>query len=278
MSRRKKPIVTIMYDFDGTLSPGNMQEYDFIPGLGVAAKSFWSEASELASEQKADPILAYMKLMLDKAKAKNLKIDKKQFSEYGSTVKLFNGVEEWFSNINGYATTKGLHIEHFIVSSGLREMIEGTVIAQHFKKIYASGFMYDQHDVAVWPALAINYTTKTQYIFRINKDSLDEADNSIINKYVTEEERAIPFTNMIFIGDGETDIPCMRLVKDKGGHAIAVYTPRKRGAKDKAEQLIKDKRAHAALPADYSNESDIFKIVCSIIDKVKASEEIKRTN
>ncbi|ASF48261.1 HAD family hydrolase [Methylovulum psychrotolerans] len=278
MSKRKKPVIAILYDFDGTLSPGNMQEYDFIPELGVPAKSFWNEAVELAKSQKADAILSYMKLMLDKAKAKSLKIDRKQFSEYGSKLNLFDGVEQWFPKINSYAAQNGLLIQHFIVSSGLREMIEGTVIAPYFKKIYASGFMYDQHDVAVWPALAINYTTKTQYVFRINKDSLDESDNSVINKYVAEENRVIPFSNMIFIGDGETDIPCMRLVKDKGGHSIAVYTPNKKGAKEKAKQLVNEKRAHAALKADYRENGDIFKIVCSIMDKVKASEDIKRAS
>ena len=276
MSKKLKPIVAIIYDFDGTLSPRNMQEYEFIPKLGMSAKDFWSESKKLAEEQKADAILAYMKLMLDKAKANNLKINKKEFSEYGSTVDLFNGVEQWFSNINGYAKSQGVQIEHFIISSGLREIIESTSIAKNFKKIYASGFMYDQHDVAVWPALAINYTTKTQYIFRINKGSLDESDNSLINKYVPDEDRPIPFANMIFIGDGETDIPCMRLVKDKGGHSIAVYKPRMKEAKEKAKQLVNENRTHAAVKADYKENGEMFKLVCSIIDKIKANENFKQ--
>ena len=174
----------IAYDFDGTLAPGNMQEYDFIPSLGIDVKAFWQKAGELAIEQDADQILTYMHLMVHEAQYKRVHIRKQDFANFGAKIRLFPGVEDWFERINAYGQTQGVQIEHYIVSSGLREMIAGTNIARYFKKIYASDFMYDHHDVAIWPALAVNYTTKTQFLFRINKGSLDVYDNSQINKFV----------------------------------------------------------------------------------------------
>ena len=216
-SKRKKPVFVIAYDFDGTLAGGNMQEYDFIPALNMKPSVFWTQSTALAKQQRADPILAYMQLMLKKANTFGIQVKKDSFREFGRKVELFEGVEDWFARINAYAKIQNVDVQHFIISSGLREMIEGTKIAKQFKKIYASGFMYDVNGVADWPALAVNYTTKTQYLFRINKGSLDEDDNSLINRYVPDEERSVPFNRMLFIGDGETDVPCMRLIKAQGG-------------------------------------------------------------
>ena len=152
-------------------------------------------------------------------------------------------------------------------------MIAGTSIARHFKAIFASSFMYDRHDVAFWPALAINYTTKTQYLFRINKGNLKVHDDSKINEYIPKQERPVPFENMVFIGDGETDIPCFRLVKDQGGQSIAVYKPKAKGAKTRASQLIEQGRVNFAYPADYSSGSAMDKCIKAIVDKV-SSENI----
>lgn len=276
MSRQKRPIIAIAYDFDGTLAPNNMQEYDFIPALNMKPKAFWKEATALAKDNNADPILAYMQLMLKKAVAADVKVKKESFQDFGSNVVLFDGVESWFSRINAFAKAMGIEVQHFIISSGLREMIEGTKISKEFKKIYASGFMYDVNGVANWPALAINYTTKTQYLFRINKGSLDEDDNTLINKYVDDAERPIPFSQMIFIGDGETDVPCMRLVKSKGGHAIAVYPPSKKGAQLKAQQLVSDGRASLVAVADYTANSALEKSVKAMIRLVAAQAEISK--
>ena len=271
---RKKPILAIAYDFDGTLAAGNMQEYDFIPDLGIAPAKFWAESTALAKAQDADAILAYMQLMLDKAKAKKVPVKKDSFKKFGSKITFFPGVENWFDNINAYGKEKGIVVQHFIISSGLREMIEGTKIAKKFERIYASGFMYDEHDVAYWPALAVNYTTKTQYLFRINKNSLDVCDNGLINKYVPESERPVPFSNMVFIGDGETDVPCMRMVKDKGGHSIAVYEKGGRGAKTRAEKLVTDGRVNIAITANYEENSSIDVAVKGVIDKIAANDKI----
>lgn len=268
--------MAISYDFDGTLAPGNMQEYKFLPALNVPAKKFWEIATELAKNKRMDPILAYMWAMLDEANKAGVPVRESDFRGFGKHIKLFPGVNEWFDRINAYARAKGVRLDHFIISSGIREMVEGTPIRKEFKKVYASAFMYEQNGVACWPALAVNYTTKTQYLFRINKGSLDVHDNSVINKFVPKADRPVPFEHMIFVGDGETDIPCMRLVKDQGGHSIAVYRPGKKGAKGHAKKLVTDGRASLIAVADYQDGSVIDKAVKAIIDKVEAASRIRR--
>lgn len=274
MSRKLIPMA-IAYDFDGTLAPGNMQEYDFIPALNMLSKAFWTFVNSLAKQHEMDQILAYMWAMLREADKADIRVHKSDFKNFGKNITLFPGVEGWFKQVNAYARSKGVRLEHFVISSGIREMVEGTPIYKEFKKVYASGFMFDHNGVACWPALAMNYTAKTQYLFRINKGSLDVYDNSVINTFVPKDQRPVPFENMIFIGDGETDIPCMRLVKDQGGHSIAVYNPNKRGAKKPAEQLINDGRATLSAPADFQEGSPIDSCVKAIIDKVEAAARIR---
>lgn len=266
--------MAISYDFDGTLAPGNMQEYDFIPALNMHSKQFWESVNDLAKKHEMDQILAYMHTMLEEARKAKVAVQKADFKTFGAHIELFPGVKDWFKRINAYAKSKGVRLEHFIISSGIREMVEGTPIFKEFKKVYASGFMFDHNGVACWPALAVNYTTKTQYLFRINKGSLDVHDNSIINKYVPKEQRPIPFEHMVFVGDGETDIPCMRLVKDQGGHSIAVYNPGMHGAKKHAQQLVKDGRATLFATADYQEGCAIDLAVKAIIDKIEASSRV----
>jgi hypothetical protein len=274
MAKKKLIPMAICYDFDGTLAPGYMQEYDFIPAIGVAPKDFWAESQSLAERTDADPILAYMRLMIKKAGEAELRVTKEAFRAFGSTVAFFPGVEAWFERIGAYARSKGVKVEHYIISSGLREMIEGTSIAGEFERIYASGFMYDENGVAVWPALAINYTTKTQFLFRINKGSPEVYDNTRINKYVPKRERPLPFESMVYIGDGETDIPCFRLVKEEGGYSIAVYKPRNASSRAVTEKLLEEGRASLIAPADYREGSAIDSSVKAIIDRIEASARI----
>jgi hypothetical protein len=269
--------MAICYDFDGTLAPGYMQEYDFIPAIRVAPNVFWEESHSVAERNDADTILAYMYLMLKKARSAEISVTRESFRAFGSTIEFFPGVEEWFGRINAYALEKGVKVEHFIISSGLREMIEGTRIAKEFARIYASGFLYDENGVAVWPALAINYTTKTQFLFRINKGSPEVYDNTKINKFVPKAERPMPFANMVYIGDGETDIPCFRLVKEEGGCAIAVYRPRKSGSKSLTERLLIEGRANLIAPADYREGSRIDESVRAIVDRLEATSRIGGT-
>lgn len=276
----KKTIpLAIVYDFDGTLAPGNMQERNFIPAIGMTTSEFWKQVAAESKKHQADNILVYMKLMLDKAAAAQVPVRENDFKNYGRNLSFFEGVlpynekdqheKGWFDRINIYGKESKVKIEHFIASSGIREMIQGTPIAKKFSAIYASSFFYDHHGIATWPALAINYTTKTQYLFRINKGCLDVSDNKEINHYVPESDRNIPFSNIIYIGDGETDIPCFRVVKDRGGHSIAVYKPNTKGARNKLNNLIKDGRINFLAPADYKNNSPLDRIIKSIIDKIQ---------
>lgn len=268
MKRKQKPIIAICYDFDGTLSPGNMQEYDFFPKLKMKPKKFWEESKKKAKAAKADEILAYMFLMLRKADQKDVEVTRSAFAEYGKKLKLYQGVSGWFKRINALYPKNGFEIQHFVISSGLREMIEGSKISKNFKKTYASSFMYDNNDVACWPAQAINYTTKTQFLFRINKGILDEWDNKGINDYLPKEERPIPFSRMIYIGDGSTDIPCMKLVKDQGGYSIAVYKSHTKSKKEQAQKLLRDGRVNFIAPADYSKNGILDKQIKSVIGKM----------
>ena len=273
---KKLPRFAIAYDFDGTLAPGNMQEYDFVPAIGMTKKAFWKEVSELAKMHNADSILMYMMHMLDKAQAAHVPVRKADFVNFGRSVTLFDGVVDWFDRINAYGKQRGLKVEHYMISSGNREMIEGTPISKKFSAIYASSFIYDHNGVAKWPALAVNYTTKTQFLFRINKGVMNVYDNNKINEFVLKEDRPVPFNNMVFIGDGDTDIPCFRLVKNQGGHAIAVYKPNTRGAKGNAAKHIKDGRVNFIAPANYSENGDMDSFIKGIIDKVAADEALKQ--
>lgn len=270
----------ICYDFDGTLAKGNMQERDFIPQIEMSKKDFWDEVSNKCKDQNADNILVYMKLMLSKASAKEIKVRKKNFEDYGKSLAFFSGVydnpnDNWFTRLNDYAKDSGVRLEHYIISAGIREMIDGTAIKKYFKKIYASSFMYDHHGVAEWPAMAVNYTNKTQYLFRINKGSLDVYDHSVINKYIPKNERTIPFSNMMYIGDGETDIPCFRLIKDQGGYSIAVREKNKSNQKKMAQSLLDDGRVDYITYTDYTDGSKLDRIIKGIIDKIACDESLK---
>jgi hypothetical protein len=276
MAKRKtKPTVALIYDFDGTLSPSNMQEYGFIQMAGMKPKDFWEKSKELSNTQNASEILCYMKLMLDGAKHSTMKLTKEAFKEHGAKVELYKGVLEWFDLINCYGKERGVNVEHYINSSGLTEMIEGTPIAKKFKKIYACTFLYDIHGVAVWPGVAVDFTAKTQFLFMINKGIENIKDNRLVNDFMPEEERSVPFKNMIYFGDGATDIPCMKLIKQQGGNSIAVYKPNS-SKKSIAEKLIVEKRVDFVCPADYSKNGEIHKIVMLIIDKIKSDFELNK--
>jgi len=273
----KHPVkIAIAYDFDGTLAPGNMQEHSFIPKLGLDNDAFWAESNAMSKAHDMDDILSYMQLMLKKAAERHIPVTRQALMEHGMQIRFFEGVEEYFDLIDQYAGTKNVVLEHHIISSGVREIIHGTRIAAHFKNVFASGYVFDENDVAIWPALAINYTNKTQYLFRINKGIHNSYDNSLINKYVEEERRPIPFSRMIYLGDGETDVPAMKMIKFKGGTAIAVYDPKKPNGQEICEELIRQNRADFIAPADYSESSKLFKILQHLINRIVEEEELMR--
>lgn len=269
MSKKRTPMV-IAYDFDGTLAPGNMQEHQFLPDIGVTPQAFWSEVKKLAKEHQADEVLVYMNLMLKKADASGVPVRKEDFKARGRSIVMFEGVAEWFDRIDVYAKGRGVDLQHVLISSGNEEIFSGTPIKRKFSRVYASKYMFNQNGVAEWPALAINYTTKTQYLFRINKGAHDLSDNASVNKLVSKRHRAVPFENMVFIGDGDTDIPCFSLLKAQGGLSVAVYAPKKKGGKGKAQKHQSDGRVHCAVPANYSEGSELDRIIKAQIDAVAA--------
>ena len=263
-------MVALIYDFDGTLSPGNMQEFGFIQAIGKSPKEFWTESDNIALGQDASNILSYMKLMFDEARKADIKLCREDFRRFGASVELFKGVKEWFSLVNAYGKVRGVRVEHYINSSGLAEMIEGTAIADEFKKIFACSFIYNDQGEAEWPGVAVDYTAKTQFLFKINKGILSVRDNKKVNESQAEDIKRIPFPHMIYFGDGETDVPCMKIVKMFGGNSVAVYNPEIKKKVNVAKKLLRQQRVNYIVPADYTEDSRAFRLVCAIIDKIKA--------
>ncbi len=260
-----KPIIALMYDFDKTLCAKDMQEYSFIPSIGMDANEFWGEANKIAVKNNMDRILAYMYLMIRQAKKNDIPVTKASFQDLGKDVVLFKGVKSWFTRINEYGNSLGVEIEHYILSSGLKEIIEGTPIAKYFKQIYACEFHYNASGNADWPLQVVNFTTKTQFLFRISKGILDVLDDVALNTNMPDEERRIPYQNMIYLGDGITDVPCMKLVKQYGGQSIAIY---QRQHKSKVELLLKDERVNYICESNYSKDSELETIVKLVIHKM----------
>jgi phosphoserine phosphatase len=266
--------VAIAYDFDGTLAPGNMQEHVFLPKLGLDARAFWERSNALATEQQGDRILAYMHRMLVEAAHADVPVRREDWAAHGAGITLFPGVETWFDRVNAAGAARGLAVEHYIISSGLRELIEGTPIRRHFRAVFASGFLYNASGAAIAPAIAVNYTTKTQYLFRINKDAMDLADDTAVNAYVPEHQRRVPFRNMVFVGDGDTDIPCFRTVKEMGGHSVAVFPAEDAGRAARTRHLIAEGRVHCAVPADYREGGELERRIIAILDLLAAREAV----
>ena len=273
---KKRPIVALIYDFDGTLSPGNMQEFGFIQAIGKKPQEFWQESDDIAMGQDASNILSYMKLMFDEARKAGIKLRRDDFKRFGASVELFDGVREWFDLVNSYGKERGVKVEHYINSSGLAEMIEGTDIAKEFKRIFACSFIYNEEGEAEWPGVAVDYTAKTQFLFKINKGILSVRDNKKVNESKAEDNKRIPFPHMIYFGDGETDVPCMKIVKMFGGHSIAVYNPENKKKVNVARKLLRQQRVNFMTPANYTKESRTFELVCSIINKISADFELAR--
>jgi 2-hydroxy-3-keto-5-methylthiopentenyl-1-phosphate phosphatase len=265
----QKPIVAIMYDFDKTLSPKDMQEYGFISGLGMNSEEFWKKSRLNMVNHNMDQILAYMLTILQEAEGRML-LTRSVFNEMGRDVKLFDGLETWFERTNLYGEKLGLEIEHYIISSGLKEIIEGTEIANKFKEIYAAEYCYNEKSIPIWPAMAVNYTSKTQFLFRINKGVLDVTEHKGLNESTPDNKKRIPFRNMIYIGDGLTDVPCMKLVKINGGYSIAVYSE----DRSIADSLIEQDRVDFVVKADYRENSDMEKTVHTILNQIDSINKV----
>ena len=273
-TKEDRPVLAICYDFDKTLSPSDMQAQGYIQSIGYDVAAFWEESNRLADDNDMDDNLAYMYKMVQRAEG-SLIFNRQMLEDYGSRVQLFPGVEDWFERIRRYGEDSGVIVEHYIISSGLKEMIEGTSIARAgaFEKVYASSFYYNQQGVAVWPAQVINYTNKTQFLFRIEKGVLDINDPGV-NEYFPPDQMRVPFRNMVYIGDSDTDIPCMKLVNSYGGHSIGVYNPES-ADRTKVIKMLRDNRVRYIAPADYSEGTELDRLLQAIISKTAAYERLE---
>lgn len=264
------PIVAIMYDFDRTLCTKDMQDYSFIPSLGMTESEFWQYSNSLGQREHMDSILAYMYAMVKISKDKNIPLLRQNLVDMGKNVELFKGVEGWFDRITEFGIANGMQIEHYVISSGMKEIIEGTPISKCFKSIFACEFLYDENGNGVWPKTDVNYTNKTQFVYRINKGVLDVANDNDLNRSMPDDSKRVPFCNMIYIGDGLFDVPCMKMMKAYGGYSIAVY----QNKDSKVEDLLKKGRVDYIYPADYSENTGLDITVKNIIRKMSISETL----
>ena len=260
-----QPIVAFLYDFDKTLCTTDMEDYAFIPSLGMTPAEFWAKANGFGRSNRVVGILAYMYTMIWESERKNLPFTREALVEMGKEIVLFPGVQDWFTRINAFGRTQGVKVEHYIISSGLREIIEGCSISREFKEIYASEFYYDEEGRPVWPKLTVNFTAKTQFVYRINKGVLDVSDDKTLNDSMPDDSKRVPFHNMIYVGDGLSDVPCMKMMRSYGGQAIAVYQPESRTG---VEELLAKGRVDYIFPADYRENTDFDLTVKNIIRKM----------
>ena len=270
-----RPVVAILYDFDKTLCTTDMQNYAFIPSLGMTPGEFWAEANGFGQSNRMDGILAYMYTMIREAERRSRPITRQSLVDQGRGVVLYPGVEEWFGRINAFGDTQGVTVEHYIISSGLREIIEGSAISGEFKEIYASEFYYDEAGRPVWPKLAVNFTAKTQFVYRINKGVLDVSDDKTLNDSMPDDSKRVPFTNMIYVGDGLSDVPCMKMMRAYGGQAIAVYQEENRTG---VEDLLAKGRVDYMFPADYRPGTALDQTVRDIICRMAIADRLWEEN
>jgi len=270
-----RPIIAFLYDFDKTLCTTDMQDYAFIPSLGMTPTEFWAEANGFGQSNRIDGILAYMYTMIRESERRNRPFTRQDLVEKGRGIVLYPGVRDWFQRINAFGEAQGVQVEHYIISSGLREIIEGSSISGEFKEIYASEFYYDEQGRPVWPKLAVNFTAKTQFVYRINKGVLDVSDDKTLNDSMPDDSKRVPFTNMIYVGDGLSDVPCMKMMRAYGGQAIAVY---QEGNRLGVEDLLAKGRVDYMFPADYSEGTALDQTAKNIIRKMSITDRLWEEN
>lgn len=269
------PIIAFLYDFDKTLCTTDMEDYAFIPSLGYTPAEFWGRANAFGWQNRMDGLLAYMYTMIQECAAQNIKLDRAFLNHCGESIQLFPGVREWFARINAFGESLGVQVEHYIISSGLREIIEGSGIAQEFREIYACEFYYNENGDACWPKLDVNFTNKTQFVYRINKGILDVSRDKELNDSMPDDSKRVPFTNMIYMGDGLSDVPCMKMMRAYGGQAIAVYQASNRQG---VEKLLADGRVDFIFPADYREGMELDRTVRDILRKMTITDRLLEVN
>ena len=269
-----KPIIALLYDFDRTLCTQDMQNYTFIPSLGYTPAEFWHKANTFGWENHMDGLLAYMYTMIEECRKQGINLDREYLRRCGESIELFPGVKEWFARINAFGEEQGVTVEHYVLSSGLTEVIEGSGIAHEFKKIYACEFFY-KDGVACWPKLDVNFTNKTQFVYRINKGVLDVSDDRRLNDSMPDDSKRVPFTNMIYFGDGLSDVPCMKMMRSYGGQAIAVY---QEGNRAGVEELLAKGRVNFIFPADYREGTALDSTVKHILQRMAITDALTEEN
>ena len=269
------PIIAFLYDFDKTLCTTDMEDYAFIPSLGYTPAEFWGRANAFGWENRMDGLLAYMYTMIQECAAQNIKLDRAFLNHCGESIQLFPGVREWFARINAFGESLGVQVEHYVISSGLREIIEGSGIAQEFREIYACEFYYNENGDACWPKLDVNFTNKTQFVYRINKGILDVSRDKELNDSMPDDSKRVPFTNMIYMGDGLSDVPCMKMMRAYGGQAIAVYQASNRQG---VEKLLADGRVDFIFPADYREGMELDRTVRDVLRKMTITDRLLEVN
>ena len=272
---KKTPIVAFLYDFDKTLCTTDMQDYAFIPSLGYTPAEFWAIANAFGRGNHMDGLLAYMYTMIDECRKKGVRLERDFLVRCGNAVELFPGVREWFARINAFGADLGVAVEHYVLSSGLKEIIEGSGVAHEFREIYACEFLYGADGLAMWPKLDVNFTNKTQFVYRINKGVLDVANDRDLNASMPDDSKRIPFTNMIYVGDGLSDVPCMKMMRAYGGQAVAVYQSGNRAA---VENLLSGGRVDFIFPADYREGTILDATMKNILRKMAISETLNEEN
>jgi len=268
--------IALVYDFDGTLSPQPMQEYTVLPKIGVEPAEFWAMVNREARETESDSMLVYMRHIIEALELGRINVKRGDFAVMAKAIEYFPGVPTWFPRINQYVRRKSggkVKVQHYLISAGQKEILDGASIKKHFKRIYASEYHFDHHGVATFPKLLVTDTMKTQFLFRINKGR--EGINESINEHMPEAERPIPFQNMIYVGDGMTDVPSMALTKKSGGHTVAVY---QRGGKGRevCVKLLNAGRADFIAPADYRAGSKLARRVELLLDAIIAGIAYRR--
>lgn len=271
----EKPIIALLYDFDKTLCTTDMEDYTFIPALGYKPAEFWKKANDFGYNNRMDGLLAYMYTMIEECRAQNIRLDRDFLVRCGHDIQLFPGVQDWFARINAFGESQGVAIEHYVISSGLREIIEGSGISHEFKEIYACEFFYDARGLASWPKLDVNFTNKTQFVYRINKGILDVSRDKELNDSMPDDSKRVPFTNMIYMGDGLSDVPCMKMMRAYGGQAIAVYQASNRQG---VEKLLADGRVDFIFPADYREGMELDRTVRDILRKMTITDRLLEVN
>lgn len=268
--------IAIVYDFDGTLSPQPMQEYTVLPKIGIEPREFWARVNRDARETESDMMLVYMRHILEELEKGRIHVTREDFAAMASRIKYFAGVATWFPRLNQYVRRKsggGVRLQHYLISAGQKEILVGASIRRHFKRIYASEYHFNHNGVATFPKILVTDTMKTQFLFRINKGR--EGIGESINEHMPESQRPIPFQNMIYVGDGMTDVPSMALTKKSGGHTVAVYQPNGKG-REVCVKLLHAGRADFIAAADYRAGSRLTARVKLLLDAIIAGIAYRR--